>query len=206
VDLQPQLDSFSYSTDFFNVDYCSSSAFKYIQMRTKPNQGRIKHHSAASFTCFWAHETSKRRPLSQENCCWTKGWLSPQCSLQKAPGWDAKSPWTRFRPAGRLDVLTHCGCEGKERAKERWRRGKSTTSQSDSCWDLREDKALHFSTNVRDGRCMFLTHFGVPTWFTFLGYSTSKNTPKPPSVGKHGKKKKQNTPYTFSLCLFKQGK
>lgn len=59
------------------------------------------------------------------------------------------------------------------------------------------------SVNVRDGRCTFLTRFGVPTRFTFLGYSTFENIPKFPSVGEHGKEKKKRH---LSLSPFKQGK
>lgn len=161
---------------------------KWEQNQTRGEQNVTVLQDALPITGFHLLSSTRNEklgPLSWENRCWTKSWLSPQWSLRKTSGWDAKAPEDSFgRQGAWMCQLTRDAREGNV-IRGDGKGEKGAISQS-NLWGRMEPCPLDKSTYVRGGRHMFLICLGVPTWCTFLGYSTYKNTSKLPSVGEHG--------------------
>lgn len=195
---------------FCNADYYSSWTFNYAPVRTKTNQGRIKRQSVAScpsITGFhlhlkhqsWGHWARKTAAEQKDGCLHSRAAESTRMGCRVSWG------HCLSRQGGWMHQLTMAVTEQKV-VRQDGQGGKAAALWHVLCWDLREDKTLHShrSTNLSDGRCTFLTHCGVSTWFTFWGYSTSKNTKT--SVGRWAglarkKKRTHLLPFSFSLSL-----
>lgn len=92
--------------------------------------------------------------------------FSPQCSPWRTAEWDVQAPDDTIssdREAGHTNLLWLQGREmwlGKTKKEEQHHRAVHTGT-----WGRMKPCPLDRSMNVRDGSCILLTHFGVPSCF-----------------------------------------